>query len=166
MLSSKTNFKVIGFDPGYAINGYGVIERREGYTTCLDYGCIFSPKEMPMEKRLFHLSLEVDKILKKYKPEAVAVELLMFQKNVKTAIAVGQARGVIMAAVGKCGAKLIELTPTAIKQALTNYGHAEKKQVQYMVKQVLKLKETPEPDDAADALAVALAAEQNYINNF
>ena len=151
---------ILGIDPGTATTGYGVIENNQGKLKIVDYGCILTDKKLEMPERLDFLGEELEKIIKKYKPQAMAVEELFFFKNAKTIITVGQARGVILF-VGKNIGKKIELdifeyTPLQVKQAVVGYGRADKKQVQSMVKAILGLSEVPKPDDAADALAAAI----------
>lgn len=151
---------ILGIDPGYAIVGFGVIEKFGNSIKVLDYGVITTPKEDRMPKRLNDIYDSLCAIIDKYKPDCMALEELFFQNNQKTAIAVAQARGVIeLAGIKKIG-KLYEYTPLQIKQALTGVGRAEKKQVQYMVKAILGLNAVPKPDDAADALAVAITHSQ------
>jgi len=151
--------KILGIDPGVACLGYGIIESKNGTTTCVTFGCLTTPKTSPLSERLLSLLTNVRRLRSEYKPEAVAVETIRFAQNTTTGIAVAEARGVVLAAVAEVHLPIIELTPLDVKQALTSYGRAEKSQVQFMVKQVLKMKEIPRPDDAADALAIALAAE-------
>ena len=148
---------VVGFDPGIATLGYGVIKKEEKKKPeMLDYGIISTPKDDNLAVRLFMLEKGIKQIIDKFKPDEIAVEELFFAKNVKTGIAVAHARGVILlTAIKECG-KLYEYTPLQIKQALTGYGRADKHQIQAMVKSFLNLKAIPKPDDAADALAVAL----------
>lgn len=151
---------ILGIDPGYAIVGFGVIEKIGNAIKVLDYGVITTPKEDRMPKRLKDIYDSLCAIIDKYKPDCMAIEELFFQNNQKTAIAVAQARGVIeLAGIKKIG-NLFEYTPLQIKQALTGVGRAEKKQVQYMVKAILGLASVPKPDDAADALAVAITHSQ------
>ena len=151
---------ILGIDPGYAIVGFGVIEKIGNNIRVLDYGVITTPKEDRMPKRLNDIYNSLCAIIDKYKPDCMALEELFFQNNQKTAIAVAQARGVIeLAGMQKIGS-LFEYTPMQIKQALTGVGRAEKKQVQYMVKAVLGIASIPKPDDAADALAVAITHSQ------
>lgn len=151
---------ILGIDPGYAIVGYGVIEKTGSNIRVIDYGVITTPKQDRMPKRLNDIYNCLCAIIDKYKPDCMALEELFFQNNQKTAIAVAQARGVIeLAGIQKIG-KLFEYTPLQIKQALTGVGRAEKKQVQYMVKAILGLNAVPRPDDAADALAVAITHSQ------
>ena len=149
--------KILGIDPGFAIMGYGVIEKINGNSLKpLDYGVIRTPVNENSAVRLAMLADGLEKLIDIHKPDAVAVEELFFNQNAKTAIQVAQARGVILlCAVRQCG-KLYEYTPLQIKQALTGSGRAEKQQIQYMVRMILKLKEIPQPDDAADALAAAI----------
>ncbi len=153
---------ILGIDPGTAITGYGVVESDKGKLKTVDYGCILTDKKMAMPERLDFLGEELKKIIKKYRPKIMAVEELFFFKNAKTIITVGQARGVILFIgknIGKkTGMDIFEFTPLQVKQAVVGYGRADKRQVQAMVKAILNLKETPKPDDAADALAIAICA--------
>lgn len=147
---------ILGLDPGLAIVGYGVVESLKGAFRAVDYGVINTPKQESVPVRLAMIEKELSELFEKYKPDAVAVEELFFYKNVTTAINVAQARGVLLlTAVKQCG-RLYEYTPMQIKQAITGYGGADKRQIQQMVRILLKLNEIPKPDDAADALAVAL----------
>ena len=148
---------ILGIDPGLATLGFGVIEKdARGNCSVIDYGVVQSPKEEGLPVRLAMLEQGINKILEKYSPDEVAMEELFFSKNITTGIAVAHARGVaLLACVKHCG-KLYEYTPMQIKQALTGYGRADKKQMQSVVASLLKLKTIPKPDDAADALAVAL----------
>ncbi len=152
---------IVGFDPGIATLGYGVIQvDNRGKPEMVDYGIISTPKEENLAVRLCMLEKGIKQIIDKFKPQEIAVEELFFAKNVKTGIAVAHARGVILlTATKECG-KLFEYTPLQIKQALTGYGRADKNQIQQMVKTTLRLKSIPRPDDAADALAVALCHAQ------
>lgn len=151
---------VLGIDPGFAIVGYGVIEAQNGNFKVLDYGSVDTPKEETLPVRLAMIETGLQELIEKFHPDAIAVEELFFTKNITTGIAVAEARGVILlTAVKSCG-KLYEYTPNQIKQAITGWGGADKKQMQLMVKTLLKLKNIPKPDDAADALAVALTHAQ------
>jgi len=153
---------ILGIDPGTAITGYGVLRtvssmgKSDKHLKVLDYGCIrtLSTEEMP--KRLRIIYQKVNEIIRKYHPEEVAIEQIFFSKNSKTALSVGQARGVIMLAASSEGGKVFSYTPLEIKQAITGYGRAKKRQVQHMVKKLLLLSKIPSPDDASDAIAVAL----------
>lgn len=150
---------ILGIDPGIADTGFGVIEKGAGgKISCVSYGSIKTKAGMPMASRLETLNDELEKIIKKYRPALAAVEELFFQNNAKTAIIVGQARGVILLACRKNKVPIVELTPLQVKQTISGYGRAEKAQVQKMVKLLLNLKEIPKPDDAADALAIAISA--------
>ena len=152
---------VIGIDPGLALMGFGVIES-DGYRfRVLDYGVIDTPAHTNDGDRLLQIWNELNAMFQKYKPDAVSIEELFFNKNVKTAISVAQARGVALLAVKAAGIPLYEYTPLQAKQAVVGYGRAEKKQIQLMVKTILNLKEIPKPDDAADALAIAIT----HVNN-
>ena len=147
---------VLGIDPGLATMGWGVLNNERGRYQTVDYGVVLTPKDETLPVRLAMLEEGVNRLIDKYKPEEIALEELFFNNNVTTAINVAQARGVILlTCVKNCG-RLYEYTPLQIKQALTGYGRADKKQIQIMVKTLLKLDAVPRPDDAADALAVAL----------
>ena len=149
---------ILGIDPGYAIVGFGVIEKTGNNTRVIDYGVITTPKEDRMPKRLNDIYDSLCAIIDKYKPDCMALEELFFQNNQKTAIAVAQARGVIERAGIKKIGRLYEYTPLQIKQALTGVGRAEKKQVIALVKMILGLDtaHAPKLDDTADALALAI----------
>lgn len=148
---------ILGIDPGIATMGYGVVDKdKNGNCRAVDYGVVLTPKEESLPVRLAILEEGVNKIIDKFLPEEVALEELFFTKNITTGIAVAQARGVtLLTCVKKCG-RLYEYTPMQIKQALTGYGRADKKQIQQVVTSLLRLKSVPRPDDAADALAIAL----------
>lgn len=147
---------IFGIDPGYGITGYGVIKVDGNRLACLDYGAIRTSSGEVFSDRLKFLNQDLKKIIKKFKPDLIAVEDLFFYKNVKTAIKVGQARGVILLTSVLARVPVIEFTPLQVKQAVTCYGRAGKGQIQQMVKVILSLKDIPRPDDAADALAVAI----------
>jgi crossover junction endodeoxyribonuclease RuvC len=149
--------EVIGIDPGTAITGYGIIkEDASGHLTVVDYGVIRTPSKKPMSQRLVQLYQKMKAILLLHSPDSAAVEKLFFQKNVRTALSVGQGRGVAILALAETGIDVYEYTPLAVKQAVAGYGNADKGQIQQMVKALLHLDEIPKPDDAADALAVAI----------
>jgi len=148
--------KIIGIDPGYAIVGYGVVKYEGSRYTTLDYGAIVTDAGTPFNRRLEIIYDSLTETLIKWKPDAMAVEQLFFTTNAKTAIAVGQARGVILLAAQKCGIEVFDYTPLQVKQAVVGYGKAEKKQVMEMTKLILKLDKVPKPDDTADALAIAI----------
>ena len=148
---------ILGIDPGLETLGYGILEKdANGNSRALDYGVVLTPKEERLPARLAFLEEGLNKLLDKCTPDEVAVEELFFSKNVTTGIAVAHARGVaLLTCVKRCG-RLFEYTPMQIKQALTGYGKAEKRQIQLVTANLLRLKSIPRPDDAADALAVAL----------
>ena len=152
---------ILGIDPGIATLGYGVIEKDDrGNCRAITYGVVKTPKEEGLPVRLAMLEEGIKKILDTYHPDEVAMEELFFSKNITTGIAVAHARGVaLLTCVKECG-RLYEYTPMQIKQALTGYGRAEKRQIQTVVTSLLRLKEIPKPDDAADALAIALCHAQ------
>ena len=146
---------VLGIDPGLATLGWGVLKSDRGRFETVDYGVVLTPKEESLPVRLAMLEEGVNELIDKYHPDEIALEELFFNNNITTGINVAQARGVILlTCVKKCG-RLYEYTPLQIKQALTGYGRADKKQMQIMVKTLLRLDNIPKPDDAADALAVA-----------
>ena len=154
---------ILGIDPGLAIVGFGVIEKNKFSTEVLDYGVITTPKEDTLPIRLEKIYKGMCALIDKYKPEHVAIEELFFNTNTTTGIAVAEARGVILLACIHKNLKLYEYTPLQIKQALTSNGRADKQQVQFMVKAILKLKSIPRPDDAADGLAAALCHSQTNL---
>ena len=150
--------KILGIDPGYGRTGWGVIElvRREPqFVAC---GCISTPSTMKFPDRLIELHRQLEVVIKKYQPAQAALEKLFFFKNAKTAMDVGQARGVILLTLHQGGLPVYEVTPLQVKQAVAGYGRADKDQVGKMVKLLLHLKTVPKPDDVTDALAVALTA--------
>ena len=147
---------ILGIDPGYAILGWGVIEKMGNHFRAIDYGAVTTDKDTEMPRRLEILYDGLREIIEEYRPEEASIEKLFFNTNTTTAINVGQARGVAILACMKGGLKVAEYTPLEIKQALVGYGRADKKQVQFMVKTMLNLPEVPKPDDTADALAAAI----------
>jgi len=147
---------VLGIDPGLANTGYGVVARREGRLLALDGGVINTRAELPPERRLSEIHAAVDALLGEHRPDAVALEELYFGQNVRTAFAVGQARGVVLLAAGQHGVPCSHYTPQQVKGAVCGSGRAQKDQVARMVKVLLGLEREPRPDHAADALAVAL----------
>ncbi len=147
----------LGIDPGTATTGYGLVRlEADGELQAVAFGVISTPAHAPAHQRLLTLYRQLREILQSYRPDSCAVEKLFFQHNVSTAIAVGQARGVAMLAIAEAGLDLAEYTPNEIKQAVAGYGSAQKRQVQEMVRVLLSLPEAPSPDDAADALAIAI----------
>ena len=148
--------RILGIDPGYAIVGYGVIEAGGGRYRPVEYGAITTPAGQDFGQRLVEIYQGMGEILTRLKPQAAAVEKLYFTNNKTTGIGVAEARGVILLALAQHGVPLYEYTPMQVKQAVAGYGLADKKQVMDMTKRLLKLKAVPKPDDAADALAIAI----------
>lgn len=147
---------IFGIDPGYGIIGFGVIEKLGNKYNVLDYGVITTPAKTDMSLRINIIYDEITEKINKYNPDVIAMEELFFNKNITTGIAVAQARGVLVLSATQANKKIYEYTPLQIKQAITGYGRADKTQMQRMVKTLLNLTTIPRPDDAADALAVAL----------
>jgi len=158
------SYVILGIDPGIADTGFGIIKRDKDNLHCLGYGSIKTKSKTDMAERLETINQELNKIIQKYEPSLIAVEQLFFCKNVKTALIVGQARGVVLLTAKQNQVPLVEFTPLQIKQAVSSYGQASKMQVQKMVKLLLGLNELPKPDDAADALAVAICAANSNPN--
>jgi len=154
---------ILGIDPGLATVGYGVVNKDGQNISLIDYGIISTPAKMPLPKRLSIIYEDMQEIIKTHKPDTIAYEELFFYRNVTTAIDVGQARGVcVIAGNNLVGSEnLYEYTPMQVKQAVCGYGHADKLQIQQMVKILLNLKDIPKPDDAADALAIAICHSQS-----
>ena len=148
--------RILGIDPGYALIGFGLIEAERGQTRMLTYGTITTPAGQPLAKRLYQISQDMDQLFETLEPDAVSIEELFFRTNLKTGIAVAHGRGVILCAAEKNKIDLFEYTPLQVKLSVTGYGRAEKRQVMDMTRRLLKLPEIPRPDDAADALALAL----------
>jgi crossover junction endodeoxyribonuclease RuvC len=158
---------ILGIDPGFAITGYGLIkfDPKNQKIEVLDQGCIRTSLKSPFSERLMIIYEKIDELIKKNKPDKAAIEKIFFAKNMKTAMQVGEARGVITLVLAQHKLPILELTPLQVKQSLTGYGQATKQQMQKMVKMVLCLKEVPKPDDVADALAIAICAscyKENY----
>ena len=151
---------VLGIDPGYALMGWGVVEANGSHMKLLGYGCIETKAGTPMQHRLRTLQLGIRDLTLMYRPDEVAFEELFFAQNVTTALMVGAARGAAIIAAAEYTENLYEYTPMQIKQAITGYGKADKKQIQQMVKMLLRMEELPKPDDAADAIACAITPGQ------
>ena len=149
---------ILGIDPGIADTGFGLIKVANNKLSCLSYGSIKTSAKFNLADRLEIINSELSKIIKKYQPDLIAIEELFFCNNAKTALIVGQARGVVVLTAKLNKIKSVEFTGYQVKQAVSTYGHAKKDQVQKMVKLILNLKELPKPDDAADALAIAICA--------
>ena len=147
---------ILGIDPGTAAMGYGVVERTGGRLRAIDHGCLVTSPDLPMPERLLAIHGLLDDLMALHQPAIVAVERLFFSRNAQTAMAVGQARGVVLLAAAQHGRPVREATPNEVKSAIAGYGAADKEQVQRMVQLVLGMAELPRPDDAADALAIAV----------
>ena len=156
MPNRREGMTILGIDPGTATMGWGVVRQDGNRLHYVQHGAIVTPSKWEMPRRLGRLFDGVTELVRGYRPETVAVEELFFNTNVTTAITVGQARGVALLAAYKAGVAVAEYTPLQVKQAITSYGRAEKRQVQEMVKTLLNLREIPKPDDAADGLAIAI----------
>ena len=159
---------ILGLDPGTATTGFGVIKNADGALELLDCGCITTPKTAKLADRLNQISKDLEELVHEWKPDSVAIEEIFFSKNVKTAMSVAHARGALMQKLASKGYEIHEYKPMKIKESVCGYGRAEKIQVQKMVQMILKMDHLPRPDDAADALAVAIchagnAAYQNRI---
>jgi crossover junction endodeoxyribonuclease RuvC len=153
---------VIGIDPGTARTGYGLVRQDQGELQAVDFGVFTTSSNDPMPVRLDHLYSQLKELLTLHRPDLAAVEQLFFQTNVKSAMSVGQARGVALLALAQAGLEVGEYTPNDVKQAVVGYGGADKGQIQEMVRLMLTMEEIPKPDDAADALAVAICHIHTY----
>jgi len=153
---------VIGIDPGTAITGYGLVREVESGLEVVDFGVLRTPADMPLQERLLQLYRDLKEVLLLHQPQSGAVEKLFFRKNFTNAIAVGQGRGVAMLALAEFGLPVAEYTPMEVKQAVVGWGGADKPQVQEMVRALLQLDSIPRPDDAADALAIAICHLHSY----
>jgi len=161
--------RVLGIDPGYAIVGWGVVEYISNRFAPIGYGAVITEKDTPFERRLVEIYESVFDICKRYQPEALSIEKLYYQHNQTTVIGVAEARGVILLAAAQAGLPIYEYTPMQVKQAVTGYGKAVKKQVQEMTRMLLSLPAVPKPDDTADALAMAITfchTNGNQLNRF
>ncbi len=156
LVATGKGHTILGIDPGTATMGWGVIRQEGSRLKYVQHGAITTPSNWPMPRRLGRLFDGVTQIVEGYRPDTVAVEELFFNTNVTTAITVGQARGVAILASYRAGIEVAEYTPLQVKQAITSYGRADKRQVQEMVRALLNLREIPRPDDAADGLAIAI----------
>lgn len=160
---------ILGIDPGVATIGFGVIRAQRGKNTLIQYGVITTPPGIPLSSRLLQISNDMEELIHTFHPDEMAVEELFFSKNITTGIAVAHGRGVILLAAEKLGVPIFEYTPMQVKQAVTGYGKAVKKQVQEMTRMLLSLPAVPKPDDTADALAMAITfchTNGNQLNRF
>ena len=148
--------RILGIDPGIAIVGFGLIEADRGRTQLLNYGAITTPAGLPLARRLVQIEQDMEALIAQLKPDAIAVEELFFSNNITTGIAVAHGRGIILLSGHQAGLQIYEYTPLQVKQAVVGYGRADKKQVMDMVRRILSLQAVPRPDDAADAVAIAL----------
>lgn len=156
---------ILGIDPGFAITGYGVVKYEGNKFSAIDYGAIITQASKPLCERLVTLHDSLSEIIEKIKPDAISVEELFINKNLKTALNVGHGRGVAILAASQSGRDVFEYTPLQVKQSVVGYGRADKNQVQQMIKIILNLPEIPKPDDVADALAVAICHGHSYRMN-
>jgi len=153
---------IMGIDPGFAITGYGIVKYEGNKFSVLDFGAITTKASMGLPERLLFLNDRLEELISKYKPGAISVEELFFNKNIKTALAAAHGRGIALLAASRSGAEVFEYTPLQVKQAVVGYGRAEKTQIQQMVKVLLNLPGVPRPDDVADALAVAICHAHSH----
>jgi crossover junction endodeoxyribonuclease RuvC len=154
--------RILGIDPGVATIGFGLVEADRAQVHMVTYGAITTPAGLPLSRRLYQIDRDMEELIGKLKPDVMAVEELFFNTNLTTGIAVAHGRGVILCAAEKCGVPLYEYTPGQVKLAVTGYGKAEKRQVMDMTRRLLHLKAVPRPDDAADALALALCHARSF----
>lgn len=154
--------RILGIDPGYATIGFGLIEAERAQMHMVTYGAITTPAGLPLSKRLYQIDRDTEELIGQLKPDVIAIEELFFNTNITTGIAVAHGRGVLLCAAERCGVPLYEYTPSQVKLAVTGYGKAEKHQVMDMTKRLLKLTAVPRPDDAADALAIALCHARSF----
>ena len=148
--------RILGIDPGVAIVGFGLIESERGAVRMLQYGAVNTSAGLPLATRLVQIEQDITQLIQQFKPDEIAIEELFFNQNVTTGIGVAQARGVILMTAEKCGLPVVEYNPSQVKQAVVGYGKAEKRQVMEMTRKLLHLASVPKPDDAADAVAIAL----------
>lgn len=148
--------RILGIDPGIATIGFGLVDVQRNHQKMLNYGAITTPAGLPLSKRLYQIGCDMEELITQLRPDVLSVEELFFNNNITTGIAVAHGRGVILYAAEKLGIPLFEYTPSQVKQAVVGYGKAEKRQVMEMTRAILKLRAIPRPDDAADALALAL----------
>ena len=148
--------RILGIDPGIAIVGFGLIEADRGRTQLLNYGAITTPAGLPLARRLVQIEQDMEALIAQLKPDAIAVEELFFSNNITTGIAVAHGRGIILCTAEKSGVPLYEYTPMQVKQAVVGYGSADKHQVMEMTRRILHMEKVAQPDDAADAIAIAL----------
>lgn len=154
--------RILGIDPGFATIGFGLVEAERGQVQMRTYGTITTPAGLPLSRRLYQIDCDMVELIGQLKPEVIAIEELFFNTNITTGIAVAHGRGVILCAAERCGISLYEYTPSQVKLSVTGYGKAEKRQVMDMTRRLLKLESIPRPDDAADALGLALCHARSF----
>ena len=154
--------RILGIDPGFATIGFGLVAAQGAAVQMVTYGTITTPAGLPLSRRLYQISTDMEALIGKLRPDVISIEELFFNTNITTGIAVAHGRGVILCAAEKCGIPLYEYTPGQVKLAVTGYGKAEKRQVMDMTRRLLHLKTVPRPDDAADALALALCHARSF----
>ena len=154
--------RILGIDPGYATVGFGLLTAEGGQTKMETYGAVTTPAGLPLSRRLYQLGTDMEELITQLKPSVISIEELFFNTNITTGIAVAHGRGVLLYAAEKCGVPLYEYTPSQVKLAVTGYGKAEKRQVMDMTRRLLKLESIPRPDDAADALGLALCHARSF----
>ncbi|MGI5988561.1 crossover junction endodeoxyribonuclease RuvC [uncultured Oscillibacter sp.] len=154
--------RILGIDPGYATIGFGMVESSGAQVRMVTYGAITTPAGLPLSRRLYQIGSDMEELIGKLRPDVISIEELFFNTNITTGIAVAHGRGVILYAAEKCGIPLYEYTPGQVKLAVTGYGKAEKRQVMDMTRRLLKLRAVPRPDDAADALALAICHARSF----
>ena len=154
--------RILGIDPGYATIGFGMVESSGAQVRMVTYGAITTPAGLPLSRRLYQIGTDMEELIGKLRPDVISIEELFFNTNITTGIAVAHGRGVIVYAAEQCGIPLYEYTPGQVKLAVTGYGKAEKRQVMDMTRRLLKLRAVPRPDDAADALALAICHARSF----
>ncbi|MDY3281940.1 crossover junction endodeoxyribonuclease RuvC [Dysosmobacter sp.] len=154
--------RILGIDPGYATIGFGLVEADRAQLHMVTYGAITTPAGLPLSKRLYQIGTDMEDLIGQLKPDVISIEELFFNTNITTGIAVAHGRGVILYAAERCGVPLYEYTPSQVKMAVTGYGKAEKRQVMDMTRRLLKLPSVPRPDDAADALGLAICHARSF----
>ena len=154
--------RILGIDPGFATIGFGLVEAERAQLHMVTYGAITTPAGLPLSRRLYQIGTDMEALIGQVRPDVISIEELFFNTNITTGIAVAHGRGVILYAAERCGIPLYEYTPSQVKLAVTGYGKAEKRQVMDMTRRLLKLKAVPRPDDAADALALALCHARSF----
>lgn len=154
--------RILGIDPGIATIGFGLVDAERGQVHMLTYGVITTPAGVPLSRRLLRIGTDMEELITQLKPDVISIEELFFNTNITTGIAVAHGRGVLLYAAEKCGIPLYEYTPSQVKLAVVGYGKAEKRQMMDMTRRLLKLNAVPRPDDAADALALALCHARSF----